>query len=228
MRVAVLFSGGKDSTFAVHVALQQGWDVRCLVTLLPKRNDSYMFHHPLAELTRLQAEAACIRHVVKETAGEKEKELEDLTAVLKSVKDEIDAVVSGAIASRYQKDRVDAVCKELGLRSIAPLWGKDQLTLLRDEIEAGLKITMTAVAAEGLDAKWLGRTIDAAAANELAALHIQSGINIAGEGGEYETFVTDAPFFKKRVDLGVIRKVWDVDTASGYVVCDAAKLVKKE
>jgi ABC transporter with metal-binding/Fe-S-binding domain ATP-binding protein len=186
-----------------------------------------MFHHPCAELTRLQAEAMGIKHVVKETAGEKEKELEDLTAVLKSVKGEVDAVVSGAIASRYQKDRVDAVCKELGLRSIAPLWGKDQLTLLKDEIEAGLKIVMTAVAAEGLDASWLGRTIDGAAANELAALHKQSGINIAGEGGEYESFATDAPFFKRRVDLGAMEKMWDADTSSGYIICKDAKLVSK-
>ncbi|MCX6820576.1 MAG: diphthine--ammonia ligase [Candidatus Aenigmarchaeota archaeon] len=227
MRVAVLFSGGKDSTFATHVALQQGWDVRYLVTLLPKRNDSYMFHHPCAGLTTLQAEAMGIKHVVKETAGEKEKELEDMTAALKSVAGEVDGVLSGAIASRYQKDRVDAVCKDLGLRSIAPLWGKDQHILLKDEIAAGLQIVMTAVAAEGLDARWLGRKIDNDAANELALLHTQSGINIAGEGGEYETFVTDAPFFRKRVDLGAIEKIWDADTASGYIICKDAKIVSK-
>ena len=227
MRVAILFSGGKDSTFATHVALSQGWDVRCLVTLLPARNDSYMFHHPCAELAWLQAEAMGIKHVVRETAGEKEKELEDMTAALKSVAGEVDCVVSGAIASRYQKDRVDAVCKDLGLRSIAPLWGKDQYLLLKDEIGAGLHIVMTAVAAEGLDEKWLGRTIDKDAANELAALHKQSGINIAGEGGEYESFVTDAPFFRKRIDLGDIGKSWDDETCSGHIVCGSARLVGK-
>jgi len=227
MRVAVLFSGGKDSTFALHVALQQGWDVRCLVTLLPARNDSYMFHHPCVELTRLQAEAMGIKHVVKETAGEKEKELADLTAALKSVAGDVGTVISGAIASRYQKDRVDAVCKELGMRSIAPLWGKDQYKLLKDEIEAGLEIVMTAVAAEGLDAKWLGRKIDNYAADELAALQKKSGINVAGEGGEYETFVTDAPFFKKKIDLGDIAKSWDEETGSGHIICGRAKLVEK-
>jgi len=227
MRVAVLFSGGKDSTFATHVALQQGWDVRYLVTLLPKRSDSYMFHHPCTELTKLQAEAMGIRHVAKETAGEKEKELDDLTAALKSVAGEIDAVVSGAVASRYQKDRIEAVCKELGLRSIAPLWGKDQLTLLKDEIGAGLEIVMTAVAAEGLDAKWLGRKIDNNAANELALLNKKFGINISGEGGEYESLVVDAPMFKKKIELGGIEKVWDADTSSGYIICKDAKLVSK-
>jgi len=227
MRVAVLFSGGKDSTFATHVALQQGWDVGYLVTLLPARSDSYMFHHPCAELAWLQAEAMGVKHVVRETAGEKEKELEDLTAALASVKDDVIGVVSGAIASRYQKDRVDAVCKELGIRSIAPLWGKDQYTLLKDEIAAGLQIVMTAVAAEGLDASWLGRIIDKDAANELALLGKKSGINIAGEGGEYETFVTDAPFFKKRIDLGDIGKSWDEETGSGHITCGRPKLIEK-
>jgi ABC transporter with metal-binding/Fe-S-binding domain ATP-binding protein len=186
-----------------------------------------MFHHPCAELTKLQAEAMGMKHVMWGTAGEKEKELEDMTAAIRSIKDDIDAVVSGAIASRYQKDRIDAVCKELDLRSICALWGKDQLKLLRDEIDAGLEIVMTAVATEGLDAKWLGRKIDNDAADELAALQKKSGINIAGEGGEYESFVTDAPFFKKKVDLGKIEKVWDDDTSSGYIICKDAKLVNK-
>jgi ABC transporter with metal-binding/Fe-S-binding domain ATP-binding protein len=227
MKVAILFSGGKDSTFSTHVALEQGWDVRCLVTLLPARSDSWMFHHPCAELTKLQAEAMGIRHVMWETAGEKEKELEDMTAAIKSIKDDVDAVVSGAIASRYQKDRIDAVCKELDLRSICPLWGKDQLKLLRDEIDAGLEIVMTAVAAEGLDAKWLGRKIGGDALHELAALQKKFGINPSGEGGEYESFVINAPFFKKKIELGEIEKVWDEDTSSGYIVCKNARLVSK-
>jgi len=195
--------------------------------MIPARSDSWMFHHPCAELTKLQAEAMGIKHVMWETAGEKEKELEDLTAAIRSIKDDIDAVVSGAVASRYQKDRIDAVCKELDLRSICPLWGKDQLKLLRDEIDAGLEIVMTAAAAEGLDASWLGRRIDDAATNELAALNKKYGINVALEGGEGETFVTDAPFFKKKVDLGKIEKVWDDDTSSGYIICKDAKLVNK-
>ena len=227
MRVAVLCSGGKDSIFTVLVGMQQGWDIRCLVTMIPARNDSWMFHHPCAELTKLQAEAMGIKHIMWETAGEKEKELEDLTAAIRSIKDDIDAVVSGAVASRYQKDRIDAVCKELDLRSLALLWGKDQLKLLRDEIDAGLEIVMTAVATEGLDAKWLGRKIDGDALRELAALQKKFGINPSGEGGEYESFVINAPFFKKKIELGEMEKIWDEDTSSGYIICRNAKLISK-
>ena len=111
MRIAVLFSGGKDSTFVLKVALDQGWDVRYLVTMISERDDSWMFHWPCAELTKLQAEAVGIKHIVRRTSGKKEKELDDLMAVLMEISDDVDAIVSGAVASRYQKDRIDAVCK---------------------------------------------------------------------------------------------------------------------
>lgn len=227
MRVAVLYSGGKDSSYTVLVGVQQGWDVRYLVTLLPKRNDSWMFHHPCAELTKLQAEAMGIKHVVRETAGEKEKELEDMTAAIKSIKGDVDAVVSGAILSRYQKDRIDAICKELDLKSITPLWHKNEEKLLKEEIDAGLDIIITAVASAGLDKSWIGRKLDEETIEELNKLKEKYGINISGEGGEYESFVINTPFFKKRIELGEIEKVWDENTSSGYIVCRNAKLVSK-
>lgn len=227
MRVAVLFSGGKDSTFSLKVALDQGWDVRYLVTMVSERDDSWMFHRPCAELTKLQADAIGIKHIVRRTGGEKEKELEDLMAALRKISGDVDAVVSGAVASRYQKDRIDAVCKELDLRSIALLWGKNQLKLLEDEVDSGLDIVITGVAAEGFDKSWLGRKIDADAIKELKKLNEMHGINIAGEGGEYETFVVDGPIFKRRIELGGIEKVWDDSTGSGYIICKDAKLIHK-
>lgn len=227
MRVAVLFSGGKDSTFTTHVALEQGWDVKYLVTILPKRSDSWMFHHPCIELTKLQAESIGIKQIVKKTSGEKEKELDDLINALKVVKPEVDAVVCGAVASRYQKDRIDAVCKELDLRSITPLWGKDQLNLLQDEIDARFDIIFSGVSSAGLDKEWLGRVLDSQMVERLKEVHEKYGINISGEGGEYETFVMDGPIFKKRVVFEEIEKVWDSDTASGYIICKEAKLIDK-
>lgn len=227
MRVAVLFSGGKDSTFATFVSLNQGWDVKYLVTMLPAREDSWMFHHPCVELTKLQAEAMGIKHITRTTSGEKEKELEDLIAALKGISGDVDAVVSGAVASRYQKDRVDAVCKELGLRSIAPLWGKDQLKLLQDEVDAGFEIIITAVAAEGFDESWLGRKIDYDAIKDLEQLNKKFGVNPVGEGGEYESIVLSGPFFKQRIQISGIKKIWDEKTGSGYIICENAKLIPK-
>src|SRR3972149_2443929 len=103
MKLAALFSGGKDSMYALYRMLQQGHDVKYLVTFKPQRTDSYMFHHPCVELTELQAEAIGIKQIMVSTSGVKEKELEDLENVLEKIKGEIDGIVSGALASNYQK-----------------------------------------------------------------------------------------------------------------------------
>lgn len=103
MRLAVLFSGGKDSTYATLLAMKEGHEIRYLVTMLPEKQDSWMFHWPAVELTELQAEAIGIKQIAQKTSGEKEKELEDLKNTLGKIKNEIDGVVSGAIASSYQK-----------------------------------------------------------------------------------------------------------------------------
>jgi diphthine-ammonia ligase len=227
MRVAILFSGGKDSSYATHVALRLGWEVERLITMVPCRDDSYMFHHPCVELAPMQAEAMGLPHESVKTSGVKEKELEDMMAALRPLQGKVDGIVSGAIASRYQKDRIEAVCKELDFRSITPLWGKDQLKLLGEEVDAGLDIIFTGVATEGLDESWLGRLLDSSTIALLSNLKDRFGINPAGEGGEYETFVMDGPYFKKRIVFDSVRKVWDASTSSGHLVVEGARLSPK-
>lgn len=217
MRLAALFSGGKDSTYAIYQAMQAGHEIKYLVTMFPKRTDSYMFHHPLVELTKFQAEALGIKHITQETSGEKEKELEDLKNVLSKIKNEIDGVVSGALASNYQKVRVDKICEELGLKSIAPLWQTDQLQRLKDEIKSGFEIMITAVAAEGFEKSWLGKIIDEKTIEDLEKLHEKYGIHPGFEGGEAESFVLDCPLFKKKIVIKNFDIIWDNKTSSGYI-----------
>jgi diphthine-ammonia ligase len=225
MRVAVLFSGGKDSMLVLKVALDQGWEVKHLVTIFSENPHSWMFHRPCIELTKMQAESIGINHIIKKTGGEKEKELKDLVSALESIKEDVDAVVSGAVASRYQKDRIDAICKEVGLQSIAPLWGKDQIQILNQQLEAGFETIFTSVAAEGLDKNWLCRKIDKGTIKELEELSKRYGINPVGEGGEYESLVVNCPLFKKGLELGEVERVWDESTGSGYIICKNAKLI---
>lgn len=227
MRVAVLFSGGKDSTFSTFVVKRQKWDVRYLVTIQPASSESWMFHHPLNELTALQARSMGIEHIVRKTEGKKEEELKDLVAALEPIKDDVDAIVSGAVASNYQKDRIDALCKELGLRSIAPLWHKDPEQLLHQQIDAGFETIFSGVASAGLDKDWLGRKIDSEVIEELKQLNQMHGIHMAGEGGEYESFVIDCPLFAQRIGLENINTEWDEKTISGYITADG-KLVDKD
>jgi len=193
MKLACLFSGGKDSTYALYLMLKQGSDVRYLVSVFPESSESYMFHYPMIERTIDQAESIGIKQVIVRTKGEKEKELEDLKNALSKL--DIDGFFSGAIASNYQKGRLDGIAKELGIVSLAPLWHRNQESLLKEQIDAGFEIIITHVAAEGLDRSWVGRKIDHKAFEELKKIRDKHKINISGEGGEFETLVLNCPLF---------------------------------
>ncbi len=223
--VAVLFSGAKDSTFAIYKAINMGMNVKYLLTLIPKRDDSYMFHHPNIEWTKMQAEALGIEYIVKETEAEKEKELDDLKSLIESVKDDIKGVVSGALESRYQRVRIDKICRDLGLESISPHWGRSMRDYLEEIMNLGFEIIITAVAAEGLDEKWLGRKLDSETLKELEKLCEKHGIHKGGEGGEYESLVIDGPIFKKKMVIKKSRIEWD--GVRGTYIIEDAELVDK-
>ncbi len=209
MKVASLFSGGKDSVFALYVAEQYGWDVTQLVSIFSENKDSWMYHSVNIHLTKILAKALDISLLFNTTNAEKEEELKSLKELLSTL--EIDGVISGAIASEYQRTRIERVCHDLGIKSFTPLWHKDQTLLLKDMIQSGFNIKIVGIFADGFDETWLGRTIDEETINELEHLHETKGINIAGEGGEYETLVVDGPNFKKKLVLNQTEKKWKRD-----------------
>lgn len=227
MRLASLFSGGKDSTYSLFKMVKAGHDVKYLITFRPKRIDSYMFHHPCIELTTLQAEAIGIKQIIVDTGGEKEKELDDLENILMKIKDEIDGVVSGALASNYQKTRIDNICRKLNLESLAPLWKIDGEQYWKALLENKFSIMVTGVSSEGLNEGWLGKVIDQTAVEELTALKRKNGLHLGFEGGEAESFVLDCPLFKKQIEILGSKKIWDKRTNSGYLEIKEAKLVSK-
>lgn len=226
MRLASLVSGGKDSLYATYLMMKEGHEIKYLITIFPERQDSWMFHHPCIELTKLQAEAMGIKHIMKKTKGEKEKELEDLKDALISVKD-IDGAVSGALYSEYQKTRIEKICEELKIKSITPLWNKDPERMLKEQIESGFEIIITGVSVEGLDKTWMGRKINLDTIEELKEINRKFGVNLAGEGGEFETLVLDCPLFKKKIKILDSTPVWDSKTNSGYLEVKNAVLVEK-
>jgi len=224
MNVAALISGGKDSALALYRALRRRYNVKYLVTMIPQREDSWMFHYPNVRLTALFAEACDLPLVKAETSGVKEKELEDLKRLLGSL--DIEGVVSGAICSVYQKSRLDRICAEIGLESIAPLWHEDPEKLMEELITGRFWVIFTGVYAYGLDQRWLGRRLDRDALKDLMELNRKYGISMIGEGGEYETLVLDAPFFRMRIRILKARTVWNGE--SGYLFVEKAGLEEKE
>lgn len=223
MKVAALVSGGKDSVLAAHVAMQNAWDVTHVVTVRPHASDSYMFHAPNTDLGPLLAGAFGLPLVEVATTGEKERELDDLEAALATL--DVDGFVSGALASEYQRVRLERIGHRLGLKSFTPLWHKRPQEVLATVAGPGWDVRFAAVAAEGLDASWLGRRLDPAAIQDLARLHERVGIHVAGEGGEYETLVLDAPLWTRRIHVHAAHATWRRDGGAWHV--DEATLTPK-
>jgi len=222
LRLAALFTGGKDSTYAIYKAVEAGHEVSRLITIIPETSESYMFHYPNLGFTKLQAESMGIKQIIEHTKGVKEEELIDLRRAVEKALPEIDGLVAGTIASTYQKTRIEKIANELGLEVITPLWGRDSTELLNEIINNGFEAIITAVSAEGLDEKWLGRKIDKEAVDKLTALSKKYGINPCGEGGEFDTFVINCPLFRKRITIKKTRKVWERDR--GFLIIEDATL----
>jgi diphthine-ammonia ligase len=207
MKLCALFSGGKDSAYAIYKAINAGHSITCLLTIESKNPESYMYHLPNIHLTKLQAKAMNKKHYIVQTSLGKEDELKPLKETLKKIKKEqkIEGVVTGAIASSYQKNRIQKICDELELKCINPLWEINQIQLLYELIETKFEVMIVGVAAQGLEKEWLGRRINEKTIKELEKIE---GINPAGEGGETESLVTNCPLFKKKLKIIESEKKW--------------------
>ncbi len=219
MKIAALFSGGKDSSYALFCARLFAWDVTHLVTVFSASPESYMYHVPAIELTRLAAESIGIPLVEVATPPEPEVELIPLRDTLASLG--VDGIVSGALASEYQRRRLDQICQDINIKSFAPLWHKNPRELIGEMVDEGFEIMIVGCSAEGLDESWLGRVLDKKALAELDRLHDRYGIHVAGEGGEYESMVLSGPHMRRRIRVEY-EKEWHIH--SGKIVVKKAWL----
>ena len=217
-----LFSGGKDSSWALYRAEREGLPVSRLLTVHPE-GDSYMYHTPATRLASLAAESIGVPLVAVEpgdlgaesaadSAVQGDAEVEPLEAALRELQADpsldVAGVTAGAVESEYQTSRIEALCDRLGIDLFAPLWRRDPESLAASMLEAGFDVRIVQVAAAGLDESWLGRTLDEDAISELRALHDEYGVHVLGEGGEFETFVVDGPHMDRRVEFEY-ETVWE-------------------
>ena len=203
MKVAILFSGGKDSVYSAYLVKQAEHELSCLISIFSENKESYMFHTPSIEKVEKQAEVMGLSIIIQKTKGEKEKELEDLEEAIKKAKQEygIEGIVTGAIQSVYQASRIQKICDRLKLKCINPLWQKNELEYLKELIDNKFKVMIVGVFAYPLDQKWLGRIIDVDFIKEVQELNEKYKIHVAGEGGEFETFVLNCPLFDKELEV---------------------------
>ena len=222
MKLAALFTGGKDSTYAIYLAQKAGDEITCLITIKSENLDSYMFHTPAIELTELQAEAMELPHILGSTEGQKEDELEDLELTIKIAKEKFgfDGIITGALFSEYQSSRIEKICKKLGLKCVNPLWHKEQDVLMKELVDNGFEIIFTSIAADGLNKNWLNKVITKEDLEKLNKLKDKIGSNVAGEGGEFESLVINCPLFKKKLMI----EEFEIQEESEYV---ARMIIKK-
>jgi ABC transporter with metal-binding/Fe-S-binding domain ATP-binding protein len=198
---AVLFSGGKDSCLALHNAIKSGKEISYLLNVFPKNKDSFMFHKSDLDLLEKQADRLNMNLIIKETKGEKEKELKDLKELLGLVKDKICGVVVGGIASSYQGNRIKKICDELGLEFFAPLWDYSPEKVWDELFKNKFKVILTKISCEGLEKKWLGEVINKKNFEEFKKLAEKYKFRIDFEGGEAESAVLSMPEFEKEIKI---------------------------
>ena len=209
MNCAVLFSGGKDSTYAAYIAKKNNYNISCLISIFSENPESYMFHTPSISKVEKQAEIMEKPLIIQKTKGEKEIELDDLFhAIMKAKYDfNINGVITGTVESAYQASRIQKICYDLELECFNPLWQKNQVELIKELIEKKFYIIITGVFAYPFDKSWLGKKIDQRFLCDIEELYEKYKINPAGEGGEYETFVLNCPLFKKELKI-VDKKIY--------------------
>ena len=216
MLLSALVSGGKDSLYAMHLAMKHGHEIKNIISMRSENAESYMFHTHNIDLVREQAKLMGVPFVESSTKGVKEEELEDLKQIISE--QGVEGVVSGAVESRYQFDRIGKICSGLGIESVTPLWHTDQKKYMLDMINEGFESIVVSVAAPPLDEKWLGKKIDEKFLDEIIKLNKNFGISIVGEGGEYDTLVVNCPMFREKLSVGEQKTIWDAKTRSGYIV----------
>ena len=195
MRIAVLSSGGKDSSAAWWWAMCRGWEIVAVVTVDIQDGDSHMFQVPSTNWVERQALLANVPWVNVPASGSVEDEIEALEQALSKL--EIDGIVSGALRSDFQKQRLECMSQRLNIHSFSPLWHQTPIEHLKGMVEAGFQIMLTSVSCEGLDHTWLGHVLTESSLLELHALSKQHRFNVDGEGGEYETFVLGGPIWSR-------------------------------
>ncbi len=194
----MLWTGGKDCSLALYEAGRDGYDVCCLVTFAPL-NPNFLAHPP--GFIKMQAQALALPHYILSITEPFEKSYE---TALGKLRDEmgICTVITGDIAEvNGSPNWIRERSRPVGMKVHTPLWGRDRLTLLRQQLASGFKVVFSCVNTRWLAAGWVGRELDDAAIADLRGVRDRTGLDLCGEEGEYHTLVTDGPFFKRPIRI---------------------------
>ncbi|MCE9652829.1 MAG: diphthine--ammonia ligase [Nitrosarchaeum sp.] len=212
MKLASLFSGGKDSVYSIYLAKKQNHEIKCLLSVFPKSDESHLLHYPNLSWTNLQSQAMQIPQlIIKSESDETGNEITLLEKILIQSIDEygVEGLIHGGIQSQFQKEKFENLCNKLNLKPITPIWNREPLEYMNELISENFVFIITSVSSGGLDDSWLGKIITKNDVFTLYDLSKKFGFNLNFEGGEAETFVVDCPLFSHDIKIIKGKKTWD-------------------
>ena len=212
MKLASLFSGGKDSTYAIYLAQKQGHEIKCLLSIFPKSDESHLLHYPNMQWTKLQSDSMHIPQItITSDSDQTDDELVLLENLLQKAIDQfqIEGLVHGGIKSKFQKEKFENICSKLNLSVITPLWNTEPISYMNELVDSKFDFILTTVSSDGLDDSWMGKIILKSDIDLLKSLSKKFGFNLNFEGGEAETFVTNCPLFSYSIKINKTQKNWD-------------------
>lgn len=212
MKLASLFSGGKDSTYSIYLAQKKGHEIVCLLTVIPKSEESHLLHYPNIRWAKLQSESMGIPLIaIESNSDETNNELILLKKLLTDAMNDysIEGVVHGGIKSKFQKEKFEHLCNDLGLNTLSPIWETDPTQYMNDLLNSNFEFILTSVSSDGLDSSWLGKKLKFEDLDRLKTLAKKFHFNLNFEGGEAESFVTNCPLFSEPIEIIKEEKLWD-------------------
>jgi diphthine-ammonia ligase len=230
MKVAIMYSGGKDSTFAIEHAKENGWDVRYLISIKPNRKDCYLFHYATVEHTKELAKILKIPHILaKCSVANTEKEAAIVKEIVKKRQqaDPVNAVVLGGTGLQETQLRsIQEALRPLGIEVFAAHAGEEHDLVVEKMLSKGYEIMITQVASDGL-MPWLGKTLTKENFKELKKDSVAFQFHIGFEGGYADTLVLDGPIFDKKLQVEKFDKIVD-DEYCGHVEIRKLRILDKE
>lgn len=198
MKTAALFSGGKDSLYAIYLAEKQGVKVKHLICLIP----SFPLPSPHAEnINALKILAESMKKSL--TIVDLHKGETGFAETLNRL--EVDALVAGDIFVERHVSYLEKICGRAGVDLLEPLFRRKTSDLFHEIFNSGFKALIIGVDIRYLGEEWLGFTLSTETANTF--LSETKGIDPLGENGEYHTIVIECPLYPKPFKIKSSEKI---------------------
>ena len=225
MKVAILYSGGKDSTYAIDYALEKGYEISYLLSIKPSDKESYLFHYATVEMTKELSKSLDIPHIYTEcNVNGPAVEAEIVKEIVEQ--HPVDAVLLGGVGLQETQIRaIRKALKPLNIEVRASHAGMEHMELMQQMLGKGYCIMITQVAAKGA-MPWLGKTLTVDNLAQLKKDAEVNGFHVGFEGGHLDTLCVDGPIFKQKLVIQDMEKIVENEYC-GHIEIKSAKIVEK-